>query len=226
MLDVQKGWGAYTHMEQLIGSGATPAQIAKLIAWVLDAADAADSEVRNLDVDGEMKDGILHVTGKLREAFTPSNIGNNMVNFFPALPQTLGSLKSFLKLTGLDRPGQPELSNDLLAEIEQVLGSKAFADLDPQMAQLARRHLRLLTITLNHLDAFGVDGAMIAYAELIVKLQAAMRDAPAAQQKKGKGFMDVVGGWAAKLRVLNEAYETGTKLIENASDVVDLLGVG
>ncbi len=177
-----------------------------------------------MKIDDEMKVGITHITAKMREGFSLDNIGSNLMNSFPALPQSIGSLRTFLKLMQLEHSHQAELASDLLAEIEDVLSGDAFAALDARIAEIARRHLRMLTIMLNHLDAFGVEAAMIAYSELIVRLQQAARDAAPADREKAKGVIERMSKWWERLKTLNEAYETGTKLIENASDAMDLLG--
>ena len=220
------GTTAYEHVKIWLGGDSSPAKIAKICSWVIEETDAADSEINALKIDQETKDGLLHINDQLRSAFTITNINNGTQNYFPALPQTIGNLVTFLRLSGLERPHQPELAENLLVEIEEVLNWDGFAALDPRIAEVARRHLRLLTITLNHLDAFGVDAALVAYTELIVRMQRAAQDAAPAEREKAQNVLDRMSGWAKALKTLNEAYEAGTKLLGNLSDAARTLGVG
>jgi hypothetical protein len=181
--------------------------MARIFAFVQDEAAAADLEIRALGLPPEEIEGASEVINDLREAFDISNANKGIQAYLPQIDVAITLLAVLVRAQGLAAPERPPAAKALLAEINRTLASLDRADLDPRITETARVHLAVLMVQLDNFEAFGVDVALVAYANLVVRLKRAIRAARSGDPSDARTLFATVLGWGRLLRRIDEVCE-------------------
>jgi hypothetical protein len=212
-------------IREWVGGHDDHAQIARVAAWVIDEISAAETELERLQLEEEARAGVLQITGGIKAAFSLQNLNSPAQNFVPQLEGAVGTLAILVSAARLIPPPRPQSVAALLAEIEALIALFEESGLAPDVVQTAVRHLRTLGALLNNIEAFGVDSAMSAYADMMVRVKRAMETGDPRGAKTKKSLWDRLRRIRGGLKDINEAYESSSSLLEHAGEVVDLLGL-
>jgi hypothetical protein len=181
--------------------------IARIFAFVQDEAAAADVEVRTLGLPDEEIEGAAKVINDVREAFDITNANKGIAGFLPQLDVAITLLAVLVRSQALAAPERPPAARALLAEVNRTLASLPNLDLDPSVAETARVHLAVLMVQLDNFEAFGVDMAMVAYANAVVRLKRAIRAGRTGEAAATRDLFRTVLGWGRQLRRIDELCE-------------------
>jgi hypothetical protein len=222
------GHSVATHIRLWISGEAaanptTESQVARLCGYVLDEADAAEAVIKQSSLSQEAQEGLLQTTQALRDAFTISNINNGLSSYFPALGAAVSNFAILTSATGLASAGPPPEIEALIAEVEALHARLDFAGIDPVVSETARKHLAALTMLLRNVDAFGVDAAMAAYAELLIRLKRAASTTDQKTASKVAALWPEIERWAGRLAIIDQAYNSGKALLGHLGEVAALL---
>jgi hypothetical protein len=155
-------------------------------------------------------------------AFSPVGVQGQIQAHLPALDSSLAMFAIFAsKHAAPAEPPQEAL--DLAAEIEAMAKKIEADDLDPLVKEIAVRHLRALAIMLRYVQAFGVDAALVAYSELLVRLRRAERTATEDTREKMGAVWPVIKTWLDRLRDVDRALSAGQDLLEYGKEGLGLL---
>lgn len=221
------GNSVFDHVRRWCGDQATDVDVARLMLYGGGVALAADAHIRASPWDDEAKQGLLHVTSNLQQAFSPVGCGQPIANYLPTLDSAITMFAILSSAAGLPSAGPaPAELNDLLAEIAALIQVIDGAGLDPLVHRTAKEHLRALETLLRNVDAFGVDAALVAYFELIARLRRVERTATPATKEVLAKIWPEVERWAGRLAIIEEAINNGHGLLEHAGSAIKLLAGG
>lgn len=196
----------------------------RVCAYVQDQCDGANALIMQSRLPEEAQVGLNQTVSSLKLAFSIPQLSAAVISH---LPQLDASISSFAILEGVSnlagpKPDVPELS-ELIAEIEQVSAMFDDAEIDPIVRTTAKRHLNLLFALLNNVEAFGVDAAMAAYAELVIRLRRVDSTASEAARSKTSKVWPTIEKWFGRLAIIDKAYNDGQNLLEQAHGLGQLL---
>jgi hypothetical protein len=219
------GNSIYDHVRSWCREGATEAEVARALVNILDVASAAEAAIRASAWGEEAQQGLLQITGQIRAAFVPHGCSQPASNFFPTLDSSITMFAILSSAAGLPGVGgdQPAQVKELLADIDALVATIDAAGLDPLVHETAMRHLRALDALLRNIDAFGVDGAMAAYFELVVRLKRVEKAATPSTVAKLAKIWPEIERWAGRLAIIDEAINHGQGLLKHVDMLVKLL---
>lgn len=211
------------HLRKWIGDGATEPQLARLAAYGLDAAAGAEEAIRGSQLSEESQKGLLEITGSLRAALTISNLTSAISNFFPRLDSAITTFSILADAVGIPSASQPAEAKQLIDDIERLRANISGSALDPAVKETALQHLGALDSLLRNLDAFGVDAAMAAYTELVLRLSRTSSRASETSVAELAKYWPEIERWAGRLAIIDQAINHGTGLIGHAGKIISML---
>jgi hypothetical protein len=202
-------------LEPLTDEGA----ILRLVAYVCEQCALARAEVDELELSEEAKAGLHQAIQGLATAFSLGGIHSNVNQHIPYIDSAISQLAIFCSIRGEDKINRITEHEKLIKEIESLILKFSEKGIDPEVANVAKRHLTILLTLLQNLEAFGVDAAMAAYAELVIRLQRA--DARASETSRGttSRLWPAIKKWSGRLTTIGQAYDSGSELLGHATDV-------
>lgn len=207
-------------------SGLTPddAGTLRVCAYIVDQCDGALSLINQSQLAEEAKAGLVQTVQAVKSGFSISNLNQSLHNHFPQLDASISSfaiLESVSNLSG-PSPDVPELA-DLISDVEAMIALFDDAEIDPIVRSTARRHLHVLLTLLKNVQALGIDAAMAAYAELVVRLRRVDATASETARAKTAKAWPAIEKWAGRLAIIDKAYNSGHGLLTKAEDLGRLL---
>lgn len=212
-----QGWGVE-------GQTLSEAQIARIFSYVLETASDAEVIISNSSLSDEAKDGLIETTKALQSAFRIPHANNQLQGSLSSLGAAISNFSILTSATGLTAAPETDEVASLIESIEAL--RERFSDEidDPVVRETAKRHINVLLTFLKNIDAFGVDAAMAAYAELTIRLHRAGSTTKSEQTKASlKNLWPEVERWAGRLAIIDQAYNSGQSLLGHAGELLSLL---
>lgn len=197
------------------GADIPTSTVVKIAAYAIEQAEAASTYISGTQLSDEAKQGLLQTTSSVISAFQLQHLGGHGVaTFLPALDAGISQFAILISAAGLDREPAPlEEIADLVAAIDRFSGSLNDVGLDELVRETARKHLAVLKALLQHVDALGVDAAMAAYYELVLRLRSADNNSSASSKERMAKIWPEVERWAGRLAIIEQAYTQGGHLL-------------
>lgn len=133
------------------------------------------------------------------------------------IPQFDSAISSFAILASVYQTDKKTSENSdlkaLIDEIDFVITLFDDPEIDDLVKDVAIRHLHVLKALLNNVDAFGIDAAMAAYAELVVRLRREDQSSKSTSQKKISGIWSSINKFIERLTSIDKAVNTGENLL-------------
>lgn len=222
-----QGASPIIYIENWAGAGMTEmgqAASLRVCAYVQDQCDGAATLLSQSGLAEEARAGLHQTVNSLKTAFSVQNLHTAVASH---LPQLDTSISSFAMLEGArnlggKRADEPELGK-LISEIMQMISLFGVSEIDLIVRQTAHKHLHVLLALLNNLEAFGVDAAMAAYAELVIRLRRVDSTASQPTKEKTSKAWPIIEKWLGRLATIDKAYNNGQNLIEGAQGLGQLL---
>lgn len=171
-------------------------------------------------LDEEAKAGLTQISQALKSAFALEHLNNAFISF---LPQLDGSISSFAILNSVMSsgiaPSQDGNLRDLIDDVERVNLLFEAEGIDPLVKATAQRHLHVLLTLLKNVDALGLDAAMSAYSELVIRLRRSETTAPAESREKTSKIWESVKQWQDRFASIDAAVNTGSSLLQHAQTI-------
>ena len=184
------------------GGELEPSTALRLCAYVQDQCDGALSLIDQSGLAQEAKAGLSQTVKSLQVAFSISGMNSAVTQQFPQLDAAISSfaiLESVSNLSG-GPPDKTELEQ-LIRDVEEVSASFDDSDIDPVVRDTAKKHLHVLLALLRNADALGVDAAMVAYAELVIRLKRVDASASEVARSKVANIWPKVERWGGRIRI-------------------------
>lgn len=196
----------------------------RISAYILDQILGAEILIQNSKLADEAKQGLLQTTGSLKVAFSLNGLTTAIQNHLPALDAALSSFAILASATGVGDPlpRVAELS-DILTDIEQLNELFNDPEIDPLVRETALKHLAVLAALLNNVEAFGVDSAIAAYWEMVIRLKRAEKNATEDTKEKLKKVWPKIEQWAGRLTIIEQAMNAGTSILSDFSAAAQTL---
>lgn len=189
-------------------------QILKMIAYIQEQCEGALALMNRLEIPDEDKAGPVQTVTHLRAAFNLNMISSDIKQSLPHLAVSLSGFRMFVLAFDSDVliSDHPEIQSIIaeIAELRQKLGK---VDVDPFVRDTAQRHLHILHSLLVNVDALGVDSAMAAYFEMVIRIQKAEKLAGETSQEAMSGFWPFMKKWGERLKSVDDATSVGVKLV-------------
>lgn len=189
-------------------------QILKLIAYVQEQCEGALALINSLEISEEDKAGPIQTITHLRTAFNFGMMGSAISQSIPHLAASLSGFRMFVLALESDVliSDNPEIKS-IIAEIVDLQAKLGSSDVDRFVRETAQRHLHILHSLLVNVDAFGIDSAMAAYFEMVVRIQKAEKIASDTSRNTMKGFWPFMKKWGDRLKSVDDAASVGVKLV-------------
>jgi len=205
------------------GSGASDQAVLKIASYICEEIDLARITVTSSQLSEEAKEGILSVLNRTSSAFSINGMHNSWGNFINDISSFTSSLVILLSALSIDSTQVPEDVKDIIKEIHDLMIEFDDPHIDPLLRDVAKRHLQTLSTLLQHIPIFGMEAAMTAYFEMIMKLRRVDSGTSEEAHKKAEPLWKKVMQWGPRLEALDKQINTGIRLIGHAKKVVGLL---
>jgi len=207
------------------GGNAPPSSLVlKIAAYVAELAEEAEAYIGATQLSDEAKSGLLQTTWSVKQAFDLVHIQQSVQQSLPALDAAISQFAILISAAGLDAVPPPDAEVlGLVEDIDRMISSLEDADIDPLVASAARKHLNVLKTLLQNVDAFGVEAALAAYSELVIRLRSADLAASAASSQTLSKIWPEIERWAGRLAIIDQAYTQGGRLLGELGGTARLL---
>lgn len=192
----------------------------RFCAYVQDQCDGALAIINQSSLASEAKAGLIQTVEALRSGFVISHLSTALSTHFPQLDAAISSfaiLESVSNLAGMSADTS-ELES-LIEEVEKIAASFDDASIDPIVRETAKKHLDVLLALLRNVGALGVDSAMIAYAELVIRLKRVDGIASETSRSKTATVWPVIEKWGGRLAIIDKAMNSGQGLLDHAVNI-------
>lgn len=205
---------AFTYLSQWAQPSPDDETLLRLMVYVQAQVAAAEIVITAGDFVEEGKAGLLETLGGLRQAFSLQGFQNQVRSYLPALDSAISQFAILVSISG----PYPDLSKSddvksLIEEVQAVFVSIDGSRLDPLVQQTARRHLHVLLTLLQNLNVMGVEAAMAAYAELVIRLRSVSTTASTETKAEVNALWPTFEKWGKRLSSIQEAFLAGSTLI-------------
>jgi hypothetical protein len=146
------------------------------------------------------------------------------IGIFPKIDSSLSSFSILASVRGAVPTALdiPEVLS-LVKEIDALRETLQTYDLDPIVFETAMRHLTLLSSLLRNVDAFGVDSAMVAYTELLLRFRRASTE-PTEKSKAGiERVWAQIEQWTGRLTIIEHAINSGTSILSHLPSLTTIV---
>lgn len=192
--------------------------------YVLDQSSGAESLINGSALDDEAKIGLCQTTSAIRVAFSLQGLNQPISAFLPTLDSAISNFAILVSATGgmFKSKDRSEL-DALTADVDQMIGTFQSSTIDPIIRDTAIRHLVIFRTLLGNVDSLGVDSAMAAYFELVVRLRRAETAASQTGKEEVKGIWSKIENWLGRLNSINKGLNDGAGLLSHFESVPSLL---
>ena len=214
------GHAALAYLKKWSGTDESETVILRLEAYVQEQCDGACDIVRQSSLTAEAKTGLLQTVTALKKAFSLENIHNAVSAQLPQLDSSISSFAILASVFSQD-VGSASVSElqELINEVDNVFNQFADSEIDPIVRDTARRHLHVLLTLLRNVDVLGLDAAMVAYAELVVRLRRVDTMASETARAKTSKIWPTITKWTERFTTIDEAINKGGSLLDHAHGI-------
>lgn len=213
------------HIQKWIGPEQQYSTILKFATYIQQQCEGALVILSEVNLTTEAKEGLIQTVNNIAMAFRVDQLSGAIANHLPRIESAISQFAIIVSLTGRDvKASEIDELRQLIAEVEAVRTQFDQAELDPLVAQTANKHLHVLATFLRNVDALGLDAAIAAYAELIIKLKRV--DATATEQSKAKTseLWTAIKSWQDRFASIDQAVNTGSSLLQHGEGLIKLIG--
>jgi hypothetical protein len=222
--DNLSNFGALRLIQKWCAPASEEALWLRMGVYIQEECDAAIAFVNGTStLTDEQKVGVVETIGKVRSAFGLNGFQTAVSSYIPQIDASISQLSFLVGNYGLSDNRRPPEADALVESIEQIIGAIDEAGVEPRVAEVARKHLHVLATLLRNVEVLGVDAAMAAYLELIIRLKRELDTAPAETRKTFAKLWPEIERWAGRIAIIEKAIENGGVLLHKAEGVVQLL---
>ena len=206
------------------GAALTEPATLRICAYVQDQCDGALELINQSSHTEEEKAGLCQTVQALRNGFSIQHIQSPLMNQLPQLDASISFfsiLQSSINLSSMS--SDIDELHILIEEVESLINLFDDPDIDPIVKTTAKKHLHVLLTLLRNVDAFGVDAAMAAYAELVIRLRRVDSSASETARAKVAKIWPIIEKWVGRLAIIDKATNSGQALLEHAHGLSQLI---
>lgn len=205
------------YVKKWAGTEISPAAILRVCAYVQDQCDGALLIIDQSSLASEAKAGLCQTVKSLENAFAIGSLSSQLIGHFPQLDAAISSFAILESVSNLGSgPVDRTELDGLIKEVEGIAAIFAEAEIDPLVKETAKKHLAVLLALLRNADALGVDAAMVAYTELVIRLKRVEATASASARAKTAKVWPVIEKWGGRLALISDAMNAGQGLLDHA----------
>lgn len=196
----------------------------KTSSYLLDQFNQANAVIDASQLVDEAKSGVRNAINALINAFQIGNLNNSIENFNHTAPGYISNLVILLSAAGLMlQDAELDEALNLAKEVEELIEKFDDPALDPVVREIAKKHLATLAMLLRHIPIFGLESAMQAYFELMMKLRRANSKSSTKSQNNMSSVLEILKSWGDRIKSLDEYYNSSANMIDRAGNVIPLL---
>jgi hypothetical protein len=200
--------------------------ILKVASYVTEQVDEAKVIIANSDIDPESRHGVDKALEGLTNAFSLGNLGAHPRQKMGDVSVAISSVKILLQSGGLSVGSEtPEDAVELAKQVEELMNAFNDGDLDPNVREIAKRHLQILATMLRHLPIFGLEAAMTTYFELVLRVKRANEASGASQKAAAKPLLERIKSVGATMKSWDDMWTVAVKWIGIGKAGAKLLGL-
>lgn len=219
-----EGQAALTYLQTWADAVVTAQQSLRIAAYILDQASGAESLIIGSSLDDEAKAGLIQTTTAIKSAFSLLGLQQAVNAHLPALDAAISNFAILSSATGASAKIKNTTELDsLLVDVDVMIQSVKSSAMDPIVRDTAIRHLVILRTLLGSVDALGIDSAMAAYFELVIRLRRAEGAASATTKTEVKGIWASIEKWAGRLNLIDKAINDGSGFLSHFESMPSLL---
>lgn len=223
------GQSTLAYLNQWAGADVSDSIVLRLCAYVQDQCDGALSLIAQSKLTEEAKTGLLQTVTSLKLGFTMAQFNGALSNHLPQIDSVISQFAILESVSGLHQEiSRSSELEDLIEEVEQVKASFEDAEIDPLVASTAKKHLHVLLTLLRDVEALGLDAAMVAYAELIIRLRRVDAGASETARAKTAKLWPTINKWTERFSSIDKAINSGGNLLTQgvgaAQNLLSFLG--
>lgn len=209
---------------KLAGKDITPRSLLRILAYIHDQLDAATAIVAASPLVDEAKAGVFQGINMLRTMFDLGNLRTDLSAYSGQTPGYISNLVILLSSGGFStETSTPQEADDLAREIDEFTVKFDDPQMDPVVAEIAKKHLIVLSTLLRHVNVFGLEPALSSYFELVMKLRRADSKSSEGSKSALDKLMVTVRTWGDRLSTIDGAITTGGNLLDRAKSAGSLL---
>lgn len=192
----------------------------RLAVYIVEQCDAANDYILNSRLQDEAKAGLTQISRSLKDWFSLGGIQNDMGSYLPQLETSISTFAILASVFQSDiRTSENADLKDLISEVEAIISLFDDPEISDLVRDVAKRHLHVLLSTLRNVDALGIDAAMAAYAELVVRLRREDFSSPEPSKKKTFNIWSMITKIPDRLNLIDKAVNSGDHLLANGQEV-------
>lgn len=209
---------------RLVGDKVAGSSILKVAAYLVEQTSLAKIVIDKSRLSPEAKQGILANISGLSRAFSLENINKPWRQSTEDIGGAITNLVILLSSIGVDADiTNPDDANALAADVRSMMTKFEDGDIDPDVRDVAARHLQILVVLLENLPIFGIEAAMSIYFEMVVRLRRADIGASEASHSKTSSMFDKIKTWGERLNSIDGVWNAGARLLGHADKAQGLL---
>lgn len=201
-----------------------PAVVARVCAYILDQLAQARTVIDNSQLVEEAKSGVRAAVTALESTFSISALNGSISSLKVGTPGYISNFVILLSATGVaTNQENPKDASDLATEIDEMIESFSDIALDPVVRDVGRKHLAALATLLRHVSIFGVEAAMSAYFDLVMRLRRVdIKTTPESKNALDKVFSKIKS-WGERLGQIDKVVNDGARLLEHVEHARGIL---
>lgn len=191
--------------------------VLRIAAYMSDLCDDTLVQLRGSQITDEAKAGLLQTVESVKNMASVPNLASAPIQFLPQIDGSIAQFAILVSMAGLDEPNPASSEiGELMTEIDAIEETISQSGFDPAVSEVAKRHLHVLKTLLQNVDALGIDAALAAYDELVIRLRRAEAKADPDTREKMKKVWPTIEKWSGRLAVIHAALSHGSGLISGA----------
>ena len=212
------------NLRNIAGQPISESEVLRFAAYAHEQAAAAQVLINNSALPDEAKAGLIETTQAIIAACSVGGISSGLQNYFPKLDSSLSSFAILAGVRGVIPTALdiPEVVS-LVQEIKSLRDTLTTYNLDPIVFETVMRHLTMLSVLLENIDAFGVDSAMVAYTDLVLRFR---RSAAEPSEKSKAGIARLwaqIEQWTGRLTIIDHAINSGTGILAHIPSMATII---
>lgn len=215
----QSGRNAIDLINSWAGMPIPESTVLKIASYLSEQIESAQIVIRNSQLSEEAKEGLLATLERMRAAYSISGMQSPPRNHISDVASAVSNFAILLSAINVSSgPETPQEAKDIIKDINELMGAFEDEAIDPILRDVAKKHLATLSTLLQHVPIFGIEAALTAYFDMVMKLRRAETKAGPAT----KGKMDKLWGELKKmsdrLGVLDKLFNQGARALEKANE--------
>jgi hypothetical protein len=199
--------------------------VLRLNLAIIEKIDVAHATISNSSMTDEAKAGLLGTLSSLSQMFSLEGLKSSGVNNY--LPTIDSAITNFAIISSMVDGSLPDQAvheiSELMVEITGLISYTTDAKIDPTIKDTIIRQLNAMNAMLLNVKAVGVEPALAAYFELVVKLKKAEKVVSEESKDAVKGVWERIENWSDRFGKLADIVDSGSKFLPYVEKVPDLL---